>query len=100
MNGLVVVDMKCDSEGHPIITEINLRHVAYSSMFATAGFNISEYHALLTLNRDNEISPEVEKIFPVGNLMLRDVDGEPVYIESYEELPVGGFHSRNKDVQL
>lgn len=89
MNGLVVADMKCKEDGTPIITEINLRHVAYSSMFATAGFNVSEYQLLLALDRDDEISPEVEKIFPVGNYMLRDVDGEPIYIEKLEEVKVG-----------
>lgn len=94
MNGLVVIDMKCDYEGHPIVTEINLRHVAYSSMFATAGFNISEYQALLALGRDEEVSPEIEKIFPKGNYMLRDVDGEPIYKEFLEEIPVGGYYSK------
>ena len=93
MNGLVVVDMKCNDSGHPIITEINLRHVAYSSMFATAGFNISEFHALLTLDRDSEISPEVEKVFPKGNYMLRDVDGEPIYKESLVDIPIGGYYA-------
>lgn len=94
MKGLVVVDMKCNGEGHPIITEINLRHVAFSSMFASAGFNVSEYQALLALDRDAEVSPEVEKIFPKGNYMLRDVDGVPIYKESLEEIPVGGFYSK------
>ena len=94
MNGLVVCDMKCKADGSPILTEINLRHVAFSSMFASAGFNVSEYQLLLALNRDDEISPEIEKIFPVGNRMLRDVDGEPIYKEKLEEIPVGGYYSK------
>lgn len=94
MNGLVVIDMKCKSDGTPIITEINLRHVAYSSMFAVAGFNISEYQLLMALDRDNEVSPELEKIFPLGNLMLRDVDGEPIYVESVKNLKVGEYFSK------
>ncbi|MBO4620694.1 MAG: hypothetical protein J5654_11370 [Victivallales bacterium] len=91
MNGLVVVDMKCKTDGYPVATEINLRHVAFSSMFASAGFNVSEYQLLLALGRDDEISPEVEKQFPVGNLMLRDVDGEPIYVEHPQPIAVGEF---------
>ena len=89
MNGLVVVDMKGDKENNPIITEINIRHVAYSSSFATAGFNISEYQLLLALNRDSEVPQEVEQVFPAGNLILRDVDGLPVYITEEKPLKIG-----------
>lgn len=91
MHGLVVVDMKCKVDGTPIITEINLRHVAYSSMFATAGFNISEYQLLLALDRDDEIPPEIEKQFPIGNYMLRDVDGEPIFVEHLRPIEVGEY---------
>ena len=89
MNGLVVVDMKCRADGYPVATEINLRHVAFSSMFASAGFNVSEYQLLLALGRDNEISPEIEKTYPEGNFMLRNVDGAPIFIESHKTLNVG-----------
>ena len=95
MNGLVVVDMKCNALGQPIATEINLRHVAFSSMFASAGFNISEYQLLLALGRDNEISPEVEKIYPKDNYMLRDVDGEPIYVDNVHDLSIGECYIRN-----
>lgn len=91
MNGLVVVDMKGDNNNNPIITEINIRHVAFSSSFAMAGFNISEYQLLLALNRDSEISEEVEKEFPDGNLILRDVDGAPIYIDHQKKLEIGDF---------
>ncbi len=91
MNGLVVVDMKCRADGYPVATEINLRHVAFSSMFASAGFNVSEFQLLLALGRDDEISPEVEKKYPEGNLMLRDVDGEPIYVEHPQSIEVGEF---------
>lgn len=91
MNGLVVVDMKGNADGNPLITEINIRHVAYSSSFANAGFNISEYQALLALGRKNEISPEVEKTYPKNNLILRDVDGLPLYVENPREISVGEY---------
>lgn len=92
MNGLVVIDMKEDSAGTPIITEINIRHVAFSSSFAMAGHNIAEAQLLLTLGLDREISGPVQKDFPADNLILRDVDGEPLYIEHEESLSVGECH--------
>lgn len=89
MNGLVVVDLKEDADGNPIITEINIRHVAFSSSFAMAGQNIAETQLLLALNKDDEISGDVEKQFPAGNLLLRDVDGKPIYIEHEIKLDIG-----------
>lgn len=89
MNGMVVVDMKADAEGNPRVTEINIRHVAFSSSFANAGFNMAEYHLLCTLGRENELSPELEKIYPKNNYILRDVDGLPVYVENFKPLNVG-----------
>lgn len=89
MNGLVVVDLKADADGNPKVTEINIRHVAFSSSFAMAGINISEAQLLLALNRDKEIPGEVEMQYPEGNLILRDVDGAPIYIASHKELEYG-----------
>lgn len=98
MTGLVVADMKEDADGNPIITEINIRHVAFSSSFAMAGQNIAEAQALLALNRDSEIPGEVEVKFPKENLLLRDVDGAPIYIT--KELPLNiGSAINKKDLQ-
>ena len=91
MNGLVVCDLKSDSDGKPFVTEINIRHVAFSSSFANAGFNISEYQLLCALGRENELSPEIEKIYPQNNLILRDVDDLPIYLRNYEELSIGQY---------
>ena len=91
MNGLVVTDMKEDEKGNPIITEINIRHVAFSSSFAMAGQNIAETQLLLALNRDDEVSKDIEKQYPKGNLLLRDVDGTPIYIEQEEPFNVGDY---------
>ena len=98
MNGLVVVDMKGDEHNNPVITEINIRHVAFSSSFAAAGFNLSEYQLLLALGRDNEVTPEVEMNFPISNLILRDVDGTPVYVPEYKELKIGESMSKSGEI--
>lgn len=99
MNGLVVVDMKGDSNNIPVITEINIRHVAFSSSFASAGFNISEFQLLLALNRDDEISTEIEQKFPPHNLILRDVDGEPIYIKEQKIFDIGDYVEGKKDTK-
>ena len=91
MNGLCVVDMKADADGKPYVTEINIRHVAYSSMFAVAGFNIAEAQLLLALGRGDEVSDELEKIFPKNNLMLRDVDGLPIFVPDYKPIEEGEY---------
>ena len=94
MNGLVVVDMKEDKDGKPIITEINIRHVAFSSSFAMAGHNIAEAQLLLVLNRKDEIEGDVVKDYPLENFILRDVDSNPIYIASPKQLEVGECFSR------
>lgn len=91
MNGMVVVDMKADANGKPFVTEINIRHVAFSSSFANAGFNLSEYHLLCTLGRSRELTPNTEEIYPKNNLILRDVDGVPIYVSNYEPLEIGEY---------
>lgn len=91
MNGLVVVDMKADANGNPLVTEINIRHVAFSSSFANAGFNLSEYQLLCILGRQNELTSEIEKIYPENNLILRDVDGQPIYVENYKPINIGDY---------
>lgn len=94
MNGLVVVDMKEDASGKPIITEINIRHVAFSSSFAMAGQNISEAQLLLALDRDEEIDGPVQKDYPIDNLLLRDVDGQPIYIEKEFPIETGEYYKK------
>ncbi len=92
MHGLVAVDLRADHKGNPLITEINIRHVACTSAFASAGFNLSEYQMLCTLNRTGEIDSEVEKVYPKDNLILRDIDGPPIWIPNF--VPLADRESR------
>ncbi len=89
MNGLIVVDLKENVNGLPLITEINLRHVAFTSTFANAGLNFSETQLLCMQNRQNEIRIKGTMKFPKNNAMLRDVDGLPIYIEKFSIPNVG-----------
>ncbi|WP_303011260.1 hypothetical protein [uncultured Bacteroides sp.] len=91
MHGVVVVDMKADTDGIAKVTEINIRYVAYNNLLANAGFNLAEYHLLTAMGRSNELTPEIEMQFPKNNLWLRDVDAIPVYVEEHSDLQVGEY---------
>jgi len=88
MHGIVAVDFREAKDSTPLITEINLRHVAATYSFAAAGFNLAEAQLLLTLGRREELGPR-EAIYSTRNIILRDIDGPPIWLEDYEELSVG-----------
>ena len=89
MNGLVVVDLKEDKNGKALITEINLRHVAFTSTFANGGLNFCEAQLLCMMNQREKISIKGTMKFPENNAMLRDVDGLPIYVEDFHMPKLG-----------
>jgi hypothetical protein len=88
MSGIVAADLRESGDGTPLITEINLRHVACTYSFAAAGFNLAEAQLLLTLGRSDECGPR-EMFFPERNSILRDIDGMPIWIKEFRELGIG-----------
>ncbi|MDO4190916.1 MAG: hypothetical protein Q4D14_04430 [Bacteroidales bacterium] len=86
MNGLVVTDLKEDANGNLFVTEINIRHVAFTSTFASAGLNFSEYQMLILTGREHEIPECLTIPFSEDNVMLRDIDGLPIYLEHYQPI--------------
>lgn len=89
MNGLVVVDMKENSEGTPFVTEINIRHVAMTEIMAMGGLNFAETQMLLLSGQSHLISKEKTVAFPHDNLFLRDVDGKPVWLRHFHDAALG-----------
>ena len=88
LSGIVTVDLKENAVGKPYITEINIRHVAFTEAWAQGGVNMAEAQMLLLLDRKDEIDlRQVE--FPENNLFLRDLDGIPLYVADYNELKIG-----------
>ena len=88
MRGLIAVDFREDVAGNPLITEINIRHVAFTSAFAAAGFNLVEAQIFATLGQPECTGP-LDTMFPPRNLILRDIDGLPLWIEDHTDLKVG-----------
>lgn len=88
LRGLLTVDMRENREGAPMVTEINLRHVSFTSAFAAGGANMAEAQLLATMGLSDKIDRN-EVRFPPGNLFLRDIDGLPQYVENWQDPQVG-----------
>ncbi len=77
-HGFFTVDLKEDEKGVPKITEINVRHVAFTQCFAAGGANLAE-DTILLLNEDTSFDKNFKLYqFEEGLIFLRDVDIEPV----------------------
>jgi hypothetical protein len=87
-HGLLTVDLREDRAGELKVTEINVRHVAATSALASGGANLAEAQVLATLGRLDEIGEPVPR-FPDDNVILRDIDGVPLWLTGYRELAVG-----------
>jgi carbamoyl-phosphate synthase large subunit len=82
LSGMVAVDLREDHTGAPQVTEINLRQVAAASAFAfVAGANLAEHQLSATMGDWHEDTP-IEVHVPPTNLILRDIDGMPIYVEA------------------
>jgi carbamoyl-phosphate synthase large subunit len=88
MQGLVAVDLREDASGKPMITEINLRHVACTSAFASAGHNLAEAQVFATLGMP-ERAGALDHSYPPANLILRDIDGPALWVPGIDLPPVG-----------
>jgi carbamoyl-phosphate synthase large subunit len=92
-HGLFTVDLREDASGSPKVTEINVRHTAATSALAEGGANMAEAQVLATLDRLDEIG-DVVTTFREDNVILRDIDGPPLWITSYREPDVGDYIGR------
>jgi hypothetical protein len=93
-HGLLTVDLREDKSGSLKITEINVRHVAATSALAAGGANMAEAQVLASLGRLDEIG-DVVVTFAEDNAILRDIDGNPLWIREYREPAVGEYVSRD-----
>ena len=83
-HGFFTVDFKEDAIGKPYITEVNVRHVAFTQCFAAGGANFAEDTMRLL---DNE--PTFDKTFKLYEferdlIFLRDVDSLPIIMKETE----------------
>ncbi len=77
-HGFFTADFKEDETGKPLITEINVRMVAFNHAFAQAGANFTEDISRL-LSEDSTIETAYHMYtFEPGTIFLRDVDADPI----------------------
>ena len=85
-HGFFTVDLKEDSAGQPLVTEINIRHVAFTSAFAAGGANLCE-DTIRLLTDDPHFDRQFQVYsFAPGTIFLRDVDSLPIVMNEAELL--------------
>ena len=85
-HGFFTVDLREDKDGIPRVTEVNVRHVAFSQCFAAAGANFAE-DTIQLLAGDPAFDQNYRMYqFEEGLIFLRDVDVEPILMREAELL--------------
>ncbi len=85
-HGFFTVDFKEDANGKPFITEVNVRHVAFSVCFAAAGANFAEDTVQLLTGEDQFDMDYRMYEFEKDTIFLRDVDAEPIIMKESDLL--------------
>lgn len=85
-HGFFTVDLKEDKHGTPFVTEINVRHVAFTSAFASGGANLCE-DTIRLLDNDPAFDHNFKLYeFEKDLIFLRDVDALPIIMKETELL--------------
>lgn len=85
-HGFFTVDFKEDENGVPYITEINVRHVAFTQCFAAGGANFAE-DTIRLLDEDSGFDRNYKMYeFEKDLIFLRDVDALPILMKETELL--------------
>jgi carbamoylphosphate synthase large subunit len=85
-HGFFTVDFKEDEKGKPYITEINVRHVAFTQCFAAAGANFAEDTIHLLDEHPDFIYEFKIYEFEKDLIFLRDVDSLPILMKESQLL--------------
>ncbi|MEL7834392.1 hypothetical protein [Fodinibius sp. Rm-B-1B1-1] len=85
LHGIFTVDYKEDRSGTPNITEINVRHVAFTSSIAAGGANLPADTLLALFDENINGMERIDYTYSEPFIFLRDVDAEPI-IMSEENL--------------
>lgn len=79
-HGVFSFDLKLDKEGNFKITEINIRHMAYTGVMAEAGFDLIQDSVKYLSNETNLIKHNRNYEYKNENMFLRGVDTEPIVL--------------------
>lgn len=84
-HGILSFDLKEDKNGNMKVTEVNIRHMAYTGVMAEVGFDLIE--DTIKILEDGNCDNVEKNLFYHYNkpyVFLRDVDVEPIVLESEE----------------
>lgn len=80
-HGFFTVDLKEDGRGNPKVTEVNIRHIAFTQCFAAGGANFAE-DTIRLLDDDPAFDRGFQLYeFEPGLIFLRDVDALPIVMK-------------------
>src|SRR5690606_8265860 len=85
-HGVYSFDLKEDSRGNLKVTEINIRHMAYTGIMAQVGFDLVSDTILYLTGKENEIVSGNYK-YSSDYIFLRDVDSIPLLMTDSYLLP-------------
>lgn len=82
-HGILSFDLKEDKEGNLKVTEVNIRHMAYTGVMAHVGFDLIEdtIRIIEDGHADNVLRDQYHH-YEKPYVFLRDVDVEPIVLES------------------
>lgn len=84
-HGIFSFDLKEDSSGNMKVTEINIRHMAYTGVMAQVGFDLIEDTIKIMENGNSDgVNRDPFHHYDKPYVFLRDVDVEPIVLESEE----------------
>ena len=81
-HGVLSFDLKEDSEGNLKVTEVNIRHMAYTGVMAEVGFDLVSDTILYLDERAEGIERAQLFQYDKPYVFLRDVDIEPIVLDS------------------
>jgi hypothetical protein len=86
LNGIFTVDYKEDREGYPKITEINIRHVAFTSSIAAGGANLPLDTLKYMFEGNEKKYNRIDYHYDEPLIFLRDVDALPIVMKESDLL--------------
>lgn len=82
-HGILSFDLKEDKEGNMKVTEVNIRHMAYTGVMAKVGFDlIEDTIKIMEEGNCNGIERAPYYHYDKPYIFLRDVDVEPIVLDS------------------
>jgi hypothetical protein len=87
-HGFFTVDLKEDANGKPLVTEVNVRFVAFAQCYAAGGANLPE-DLIRVLDNDHKFDPAFKLYeFEPDMIFLRDVDEQPIIMKESQLLDI------------